>query len=46
MSSPDLELEVELAAPLARASSVGNDDLDRVILDLVGHKAPAVEEVP
>ena len=46
MSSPGLEVEVELAAPLARASSVGDDYLDRAILDLVGHKAPAVEEVP
>jgi len=46
MSSPGLEVEVELAAPLALASSVGDDDLDRVIVDLVGHAAPAVDEVP
>jgi hypothetical protein len=44
--SPDLEVEVELAASLALASSVGNDHLDRVTVDLVGHAAPAVEEVP
>ncbi len=46
MSSPDLEVELELAAPLAHASSIGDDHLDRVTVDLVGHKAPAVEEVP
>jgi hypothetical protein len=46
MCSPDLEVEVELAAPLALARSVGDDDLERVIADLVGHAAPAVDEVP
>jgi len=46
MSSPDLEVEVELAAPLTLASSVGDNDLDRLIVDLVGHAAPAMEEVP
>ncbi|SRR6266568_62043 len=46
MSLPDLEVELEFAAPLALACSVGDDDLDRVIVDLVGNAAPAVEEIP
>ena len=46
MCSPGLEVEVELAAPLALGRSVGDDDLERVIADLVGNAAPAVEEVP
>ncbi len=45
MRSPGLEVEIELAAPLARARSVEDDDLDRVIADLVGNAAPAVQEV-
>jgi glutamate dehydrogenase/leucine dehydrogenase len=45
MCSPGLEVEVELAAPLALGRSVGDDDLDRVIVDLVGNAAPAVEEI-
>src|SRR5713226_9313560 len=39
MCSPGLEVEVELAAPLLLGRSVGDDDLDRVIVDLVGHAA-------
>src|SRR5712691_7750766 len=39
--SPGLEVEVELAAPLALGRSVGDDDLDRVIVQLVGNAAPA-----
>ena len=46
MCSPGLEVEVEFAAPLALGRSVGDDDLDRVIVDLVGNAAPPVEEVP
>ena len=46
MRSPGLEVKVELAAPLALARSVGDDDLERAIVDLVGHAAPAMEEVP
>ena len=46
MCSPGLEVELELAAPLALATSVGDDDLDHVIVGLVGNGAPAVEEVP
>jgi hypothetical protein len=46
MRAPGLEVEVELAAALALGRSVGDDHLDRVILDLVGDAAPAVEEVP
>jgi hypothetical protein len=46
MCSPGLEVEVELAAPLMLGRSVGDDDLDRVIVGLVGNAAPAVEEVP
>jgi hypothetical protein len=46
MCSPGLEVEVEFAAPLALGGSVGDDDLDRAIADLVGNEAPAVEEVP
>jgi hypothetical protein len=46
MCSPGLEVELELAAPLALARSVGDDDLDHVIVDLVGNAAPAMEEVP
>jgi hypothetical protein len=46
MCSPGLEVELELAAPLALATSVGDDDLDHVIVDLVGNAAPAMEEVP
>src|SRR5437870_4049734 len=45
MCSPGLEVEVEFAAPLALGRSVGDDHLDRVIVDLVGNAAPAVEEV-
>ena len=37
MCSPGLEVEVELAAPLALGRSVGDDHLDRVIVDLVGN---------
>ncbi len=46
MCAPGLEVEVELAAPLALGRRVGDDDLERVIVDLVGNAAPAVEEVP
>jgi hypothetical protein len=46
MCSPGREVEVELAARLALGRSVGDDNLDRVIVDLVGNAAPAVEEVP
>jgi hypothetical protein len=46
MCSPGLEVEVEFAAPLALGGSVGDDDLDRAIADLVSNEAPAVEEVP
>ncbi len=46
MCSPGLEVEAELAAPLALGRSVGDDDLDRVIADLVGDAAPAVEDAP
>src|SRR5439155_22542526 len=46
MCSPGLEVELELAAPLALATSVGDDDLDHIIVDLVGNPTPAVEEVP
>ena len=46
MCSPGLVVEAELAAPLALGRSVGDDDLDRVIVDLVGNAAPPVEEVP
>jgi hypothetical protein len=45
MSSPDLEIKVDLVAPLALASSVGDDHLDRITVDLVGNAAPPVEEV-
>jgi hypothetical protein len=37
---------VELAAPLALGGSLEDDDLERVIADLVGNATPAVEEVP
>jgi len=46
MRSPGLEVEVELAAPLALGRSVGDDDLDHAVVELVGNAAPAVEEVP
>ena len=46
MSSPGLEIEIEFAAALTLGRSVGNDDLDQVILDHVGNAAPAVKEVP
>ena len=46
MCAPGLEVEVELAAPLALARSVGDNHFDHVILDLVGNAAPAVEEIP
>src|SRR6266508_5081907 len=46
MCSPGLEVELDLAAPLPVARSVGNDDLDHVRLDHVGNAAPAVEIVP
>lgn len=46
MCSPDLEVELELPAALALASRVGDDHLDRVTVDLVGHAALAVEEIP
>ena len=42
---PGLEVEIELAAPLALARGVGDEDLDHVILDHIGNAAPAVEEV-
>jgi hypothetical protein len=45
MCSPGLQVEVEFAAPLALGGSVGDDHLDRTIAELVGNKAPAVEEV-
>jgi hypothetical protein len=44
--APGFEVEPELAPPLPLVRSVGDDDLDHVILDLVGNAAPAVEEVP
>jgi hypothetical protein len=37
--APGLEVEVELAAPLALAGRVGDDDLERVVVDLVGNAA-------
>ncbi len=37
MCSPGLEVEVELAATLALGRSVGDDHLDRLIVDLVGN---------
>jgi hypothetical protein len=43
---PRVEVEVEFAAPLALGGSVGDDDVDRAIAELVGNEAPAVEEVP
>ena len=43
--SPSLEVEVELPPRLPLGRSVGDDDLDRVIVDLVGNAAAAVEEV-
>jgi hypothetical protein len=46
MCSPGLEVEVELTPPLPLVASVGGDDLDRVIVDLVGNEAPALEEAP
>jgi len=46
LCSPSVQVEVELAAPLALGRSVGDDHLDRVIVDLVGNAAPAVEEIP
>jgi hypothetical protein len=46
MCSPGLEVELELAAPLLLSWSVGDDDLDRVIDDLVGHATPAVGRSP
>jgi hypothetical protein len=46
MCSPGLEVEVEFAALLALASSVGDDHVDHTLADLVGDAAPAVEEVP
>jgi hypothetical protein len=45
MRSPGLEVEVELAAPLALARSVGDEDLDHAILHHVGNAAPEVKEV-
>ena len=45
MCSPGLEVEVEFAAALALGGSVGDDDLDRTIVDLVGNAPPAMEEV-
>ena len=44
--APGFEVEPELAPPLPFVTSVGDDDLDHVILDLVGNAAPAVEEGP
>ena len=46
MRSPRLEVELQLPAPLALGRSVGDDHLDRLIVDVVGNTAPAVEEVP
>ena len=46
MRLPGLEVEIELPAPLALGRSVGDDDLDRAIADLVGNAPPAVQEVP
>jgi 2-methylcitrate dehydratase PrpD len=46
MCSPGLEIELELALSLALAGSVGDDDLDHVILDHVANAAPAAEKVP
>jgi hypothetical protein len=46
MCAPGIEVEIELAAPLALGRSVGDDDLDRVVFDLIGNAAPAVQEVP
>src|SRR5436309_15732205 len=45
MCAPGLEVEIELAAPLALGRSVGDDDLDRLVVDLVGNAAPPVQEV-
>jgi hypothetical protein len=45
MRSPGLEVEIELAPPPVLARSVGDDDLDHVILDYVGNAAPPVKEV-
>src|SRR5213592_1813080 len=46
MCAPGLEVEIELAAPLVLGRSVGDDDLDRLVVDLVGNAAPPVQEVP
>jgi len=46
MCSPGSDVEIELAALLVLARSVGDEDLDYVILDRVGDAAPAFEEVP
>ncbi len=45
MCSPGLEVELEFAAPLALGRSVGDDHLDRAIVELVGDAAPALEEL-
>jgi hypothetical protein len=45
MCSPGLEVDVELATPLVLVGGVGDNDLDRVIVDLVGDAAPAMQEV-
>jgi len=46
MCSPGLDVEVELAPRLVLGRNIGDDDFDRVIVDLVGNAAPAVEEGP
>jgi hypothetical protein len=46
MCSPGGEVEIELATLLVLARSVGDEDLDHVILDHVGNAAPAFEEAP
>jgi hypothetical protein len=46
MSSPGGDVEIELAALLVLARSVGDENLDHVILHRVGDAAPAFEEAP
>ncbi len=46
MCSPGGDVEIELAALLVLARSVGDEDLDHLILDQVGNAAPEVEVVP
>ncbi len=46
MCALGFEVKPELTPPLPLARSVGDDDLDHAILDLVGNAAPTVEEVP